>query len=788
MNSPVIDQAEDGFESYYFHKLKSWVPALYWNNDLGDDSLHHLMRAIAERAAQTRREIDQVWTASSIEMADEWAVPFIGDLVGAEPLSAQNARANRVTAANMTGYHARKTTRYLLDQFITDIVGSEGYVREIERWLARPPHSRDQAFTRRAPLSGGIVGGFPELGMPRADDAALVAFDEFARLPEYSPRTGRRASFDYGTVHFNLFPYESYRLDMVTPFWLDDTHLTLDPSGRAIPLYHAATFDHRNGELPIGPEEFPLPMRCARFNDAQFMVTQDAVDAIGDATVAGILSRWIGAEFKTRQDLRRVMTDQLNAVQFTQLFGAILRETAVTSSAKHRQIRDDVQLDIGPFADVPALDASEVVAGNLAAWIAAGNWPSAAALVFDPERGAVQFEAALDAVADPPQVFHPRFYHLGTLHRIGAGGYARQSPVPRGPAVSDANTEVAQVIPANGEVAFGDNRRYVWQWNGARTHVVTGTLRLEAADQTRPYLVSRSDAGTLDFTITGDDSTDGDGAFLHENHLVIDGLWLGVLADAAIETAVADADEAAPVTQARLILDGQFDSVTLRHVSIDPGGERLVPTTGRAIPAVTLEIEGSIKGLRIENAITGPIVETRSDPSLLNAGMIRIKNSVIVANDPTSPALSAELGQIHMENCTVFGEVRANLIYATNTIFDGPLYVANTQKSCLRYCALGAQYPAVPASVLPRQFECTRYDAVIPAPSFLSKTFGDPNFAALSPLADDALFLRGEDGTEIGVGNMRYWNRRVDDLSRFVSKFMPVGQNAQFYQDIGDRS
>ena len=773
--------ARDGFEAYYFHKLKSWVPEVYWNNDFGTGSLEAMLRAWAERVAEMRREMDRVWTASSIEMADEWAVPFIGDLVGAEPLSAQNARANRVTAANMTSYYKRKTTRYLLDQFITDIVGTEGYVREIERWLARPPHELDMGEIRFAPLTHAPLGGTPNLTAPRADDAALPAFDEFARLPDFGPRIGLAPSFDYTTLHLNLFPAESYRLDMVTPFWLDDTRLTLDPSGRAVPLFHSASFDHRLGEWPIGPEEFPLPMRCARFNDAQFAITADGLSAIGSPALTTALEPWIGVLFPTRQDFRRNMESRLSGVQFNAFFSRLLRHSMVPDSAKVRQIEDDLLLDVGPFADTRSLDDFEIVAANLENWMAPADWPDRAELLVDVALGTVQFEDAPDPLADPAEIFHPRFHHTGLIHRIGAGGFARESDVDLGPAFNDANTEVPFTPGNSGLEAIRDNRRHVWQWNAPRRHNVSGNLTIEAADRTRPYLLSRTDVAGFNFTLNG--------TAAQENHLVIDGIWLGMMRNAVAETPLTDADDPVPPIHARLVLDGTFETVTLRHVTIDPGGEqvRLDPLQARAIPGITLELEGSVKTLRIESSIIGPLVETRADPSLLNAGEIRVTDSVIQSIDPERPAISTELGRLYLNNCTVLGACHANLIFATNTLFDGPLYVTNKQQSCLRFSAVAGYETSVdPApSALPRRFECTYFQDRIPPSTFQSTRFGDPDFVALSPLAHPDLLTGGEHRTEIGVGNIRFWNQRRDDLSRFVAKFLPVEQNAQIYEEIG---
>jgi hypothetical protein len=73
----------------------------------------------------------------------------------------------------------------------------------------------------------------------------------------------------------------------------------------------------------------------------------------------------------------------------------------------------------------------------------------------------------------------------------------------------------------------------------------------------------------------------------------------------------------------------------------------------------------------------------------------------------------------------------------------------------------------------------------LPPKTFQSKRFGDPDFAAVSHLADTAFLTGGEHRTEMGVGHERFWNQRRQDLALYVAKFLPVGQNVQIYEEIG---
>jgi hypothetical protein len=476
------------------------------------------------------------------------------------------------------------------------------------------------------------------------------------------------------------------------------------------------------------------------------------------------------------------MADRLSATNFTLFWSELLAKMTISNCPKSRQIEDDVLLDIGPFADTRALRDFQIVAANLARWMPLPSWPGQAEVLVDVTRGRVQFPEAIAAVGDPVPAFHPKFHHIGVVHRVGAGPFPRESEVPIGPPVENANMEVPVNPPSAGTLNFRDNRRYVWQWDAlTRNHDVAGDLRLEAADQTRPYLLSRGPEDGLDFTITG---TEG-----RKNTLVIDGLWLGMLATAAIKTNLINPDDPFPIAKARLIFFGRFESLTLRHVTIDPGGEqaRLDPLIARAIPSITTEIEGSIKTLRIENSVLGPLVETRNDPSIENAGVIRIDNSILCSIAPGDPVISTDLSRLFIENSTVIGAVHAGTLFATNTIFDGPMYVTNRQQSCLRFSAVAAyrDMPGIAPSTLPRRFECMTFPNKLPPKTFRSKRFGDPDFAAVSHLADTAFLTGGEHRTEMGVGHERFWNQRRQDLALYVAKFLPVGQNVQIYEEIG---
>ena len=154
--------AEDRFEEYFAEKLWEMIPAIYRHEDglaENPDVLRSLVEIVAEQAARVRRSHDRLWQDQFIELCDDWAVPYIGDLVATRLVSALNKRARRVDVAKTIYYRRRKGTLAILEELISDITGWEGNVVEGFRRLARTRHSLDQEPSYPAGRAGRPARG-----------------------------------------------------------------------------------------------------------------------------------------------------------------------------------------------------------------------------------------------------------------------------------------------------------------------------------------------------------------------------------------------------------------------------------------------------------------------------------------------------------------------------------------------------------------------------------------------------------------------------------------------------
>ena len=122
--------ARDDYREYYTEKLWQWLPAIYRELDdtEGGGVLRAFVRSIGAQAAFLKRNQDRVWDDGFVELASDWAVPYIADLVATRLVSALDVRARRVDVAKTIYYRRRKGTLLVLEQLISDMTGWDGKV------------------------------------------------------------------------------------------------------------------------------------------------------------------------------------------------------------------------------------------------------------------------------------------------------------------------------------------------------------------------------------------------------------------------------------------------------------------------------------------------------------------------------------------------------------------------------------------------------------------------------------------------------------------------------------
>jgi hypothetical protein len=769
----------DDYRNYFREKLWQWLPATYRDLDAeeGGRTLFALVDVLAEQAAYLKRNHDRLWDDAFPELASDWAIPYLADLVATRLLSAQDTRARRVDVAKTIYYRRRKGTLAVLEQLIADITGWDGKVVEEFRRLARAPHGLD-GLQRLGRLTRTPEGGFADLRSVRGALLAGDAFDEFhytpdARRPMGSKWKGRRGIAKLSFHIFRLHPVRFAGVEprRVIPIGGSIDGFTFDPSGRDVPLFGTDQSHPSGSPLPDAQGDWSGWRTAAEWEVPRAMTCRllgEPVFEIGAVQIAWILNTPLIALPTNREaaaeDLKRLAGERfVGRALFGRLLsalpaGAITTQPAVLKALFERALVPDcgsaallpngsdaaswpnttapLDSSIGQpalavrFAGVAdPVARSQTRAAQLETWTA----PAIAGvrLFVEPERGRFVLDSAPHGTAAVRVD-----YHAGLLAPIGAGAFARE--VDGLPAtVSWLGGSAAAGTPANGIAQVEDSRNYVDPLN--QLAVVDCTVR--AAEDQRPYVVLSAKNWRL-------------GAAAANAKLRLDGLWVGARAARVVR------------------LEGNFERVRLRYLTLDPGG---ADAMGASLPAVALVVSGFIEKLVIDRCILAGVRLQGAGDSIER---IILRDSIVHARGAGAVALDVPTASVRMARSTVIASsladvaLRAELLDATDSLVAGIAQIANTQAGCFRFSARAA------GSSVPHPY---RSHFVDDRPRlFASLRIGDPRYAQLSPAAPPELERGAENGSEIGALCSALAPIKRDGLRNKVDEYMPFGRIPNF--------
>ncbi len=726
--------AQDGYTNYYTEKLWSLIPAVYRGADAQGDwpgTLRGIIEVIAGQAAILRRDQDRVWDDSFIDLCDDWAVPYIGDLVGTRMISALDKRGRRIDVAKTIYYRRRKGTPRVLEELIGDITTWDGTVVEAFRRLARTRHGLDP---KPGPLAGRFSrtppGGLADLRRPFASTLTDGPFDEYAHIADVRRQQDHSGLWTIPKLLFFLFRLQSFAVTGATPFGRSAAGTFLfDPSGRDMKLFakHRDVPDWDAWRFPL-PWELHGPIACRLLGDAEYMVTQALIlslravltgagqPAAAANDLAALRDVRIASESAFRAGVAG-LPSQAALLQPT-VYRAILDGALVTDCGKAALLPASIEVDVAGTA----VSITPTVAGNLGDWTAN---PTGKSLVIDPERGRFKFTGGAQSRTVTVS------YHYGFGGPVGAGPDDRQArliditTLPAFVRKHGGGALALADIPTTGGLSIDDSMTY------GPAPSLTGLQQLivQANNLQRPYL--RLTAPWV-LTATAD----------LNNSLVVDGLWIG------------------GSSGARLELAGTWQHVTLRRLTLDPGG---TDADGKPIAAVPLVVSGKVQNLTIEGSILAPV--STSGTGVIDA--LTVSDSIIQSGGGGQAGITLAPGQVELQRVTVLGDLVLERLYASEVLVLGKATVADTQWGCFRFSA------AQKGSRLPHPFESTVLNSG--ANVLASTRFGDPEYCQISGAAPEAIRRGAEDRSEIGAFSALNGPAQLDGLTAKVEEYMPFG-------------
>jgi len=364
--------------------------------------------------------------------------------------------------------------------------------------------------------------------------------------------------------------------------------------------------------------------------------------------------------------------------------------------------------------------------------------------------------AAPLAVAPVPDAVR---YIYGFSADVGAGPHVRGFEVADPPPHFFSGGGAVIPVDDSGVMTITDNRTY--------TLALPSTLKItdltvQSSDGKRPYVKVTGDAGSAaSLAPASRDPTDTD-----PRRLLILGLWLASGNDATGAFVIGRTD--APGG------DFDWDEITIANSTIDPGGVRADETS---IATLKILVKSRIKRLVIDRSIVGPIEVVTADQGAVDLLLVRDSIVDAIQHPSVSPvAIKNTSGEVRLLGTTVFGNVEAEILRASDSLVFGTLVAANAQASCFRFSAAS---PGGPLARLPRAFQAHLVDEIEPF-FFTSLRFGDSGYAQLSRVAPDFVKKGAENGSELGAFSFQRNPIRLLSVMAKVEEFKPVGVLPQY--------
>ncbi|MFC5569089.1 hypothetical protein ACFPN1_03280 [Lysobacter yangpyeongensis] len=354
------------------HKLMSLLPAFQRLRDgqiaqelgLAAGPLQELLALMAEQIAVIEEDLEQLQDDAFIETCAEWAVPYIGDLIGYRALYGVASRvANaRAEVAHTIAYRRRKGTATVLEQLARDVTDWNACAVEFFQRLITTQYMNHRRVW---------VHAAPDLRNWQALDRVGSAFDAMPRTIDVRRIESGRGRHNIPNIGLFLWPLDAWPLSYSPAARVDDRRW------RFSPLNH----------------DQPLVTRPETEDDITHLATPLNVP------------RPIGRRVLHEDQRKAAAADPQRPVQY------------YSDGALRRSLR----LYVGTTEPLPAVDYKDVCVCNLAD--DAGSWahlPPAGKYAIDPVLGRIALPPGLPAGTRVRVDWH---YGFGAA--LGGGEYER---------------------------------------------------------------------------------------------------------------------------------------------------------------------------------------------------------------------------------------------------------------------------------------------------------------------------------------------------------------------------
>jgi len=232
--------------------IYSLLPAVFKTRDLQQGGqLEAFFRVLEGKSEIVRRNVWQLYQDQFIETCAPWAIPYIGELIGFDPIYtlALTGPDSRAEVANTIGYRRRKGTLIALEQLTHDVSARPTMVVEEFRRLITTlslrdvrPHHEDTADIRSSRDLHDSCGPFTRLN--RTIDVRRIAPRNRVVPPTTAPDPVPLDITLHGPGRFNIpdvaiwiWRWQSFRITHAPAFPIGEGGYFFSSLGAPIPLF-----------------------------------------------------------------------------------------------------------------------------------------------------------------------------------------------------------------------------------------------------------------------------------------------------------------------------------------------------------------------------------------------------------------------------------------------------------------------------------------------------------------------------------------------------------------------
>lgn len=406
--------------------------------------LKSLLSIIAEQITVLEENLEQLYDDQFIETCAEWAISYIGELVGTRQLIyiPDTSFSQRAEVANTIRYRRRKGTISVIEQLARDVTNWDASVMEYFQLLATTQY---MSHLRPGNLAVAPLKKWELL------EYSNTPFDKLAHTIDVRSIYKNRGKYNIRNIGIFLWRLKSFSLTRSPAYKVDERRYTFDPLGRDTRLYNLPATEETITHL-AEPVNVPMP--------------------IPRRVLASYLDTYYGKDKNGKEKSILIYSDGSEVLPDTNSPSANLSDVIMVCNLSN--VLDDHGTVTG-WAHIPKDK-----------------------IAIDPVLGRIAFPAARPA----PLNVHVSFYY-GFSAEIGGGEYDRAESFTE----TDSQMEFINVTSGKGTIQqaldqlahekkggvieITDNEYYL---ETAVVKVSEGkTIELRAADKSRPILVLSGD-------------------------------------------------------------------------------------------------------------------------------------------------------------------------------------------------------------------------------------------------------------------------------------------------------